>query len=62
MSFIESTRLSTHLIMDAGTAASVNYIWIETIAYAVCAVLMIFFGVERNLKAEQQEIANRVSK
>ena len=25
-------------------------------------VLMIFFGVERNLKAEQQEIANRVSK
>ena len=48
--------------LDAGTAASVNYIWIETIAYAVCAVLMIFFGVERNLKAEQQEIANRVSK
>lgn len=49
-------------MLDAGTAASVNYIWIETIAYAVCAVLMIFFGVERNLKAEQQEIANRVSK
>ena len=49
-------------MLDKGTAASVNYIWIETIAYAVCAVLMIFFGVERNLKAEQQEIANRVSK
>ena len=49
-------------MLDAGAAASVNYIWIETIAYAVCAVLMIFFGVERNLKAEQQEIANRVSK
>lgn len=48
--------------LDAGTAASVNYIWIETVAYAVCAVLMIFFGVERNLKAEQQEIANRASK
>ena len=49
-------------MLNKVTAASVNYIWIETIAYAVCAVLMIFFGVERNLKAEQQEIANRVSK
>lgn len=48
--------------LDARTAASVNYIWIETVAYAICAVLLIFFTVERNLKAEQQEIANRVSK
>lgn len=35
---------------------SVSYIWVETIAYAVCAVLMIFFGVEKFLKKDQETI------
>jgi GPH family glycoside/pentoside/hexuronide:cation symporter len=40
-------------------AITVSYIWIETIAYALCAVLMIFFAVEKNLAADQQTIKDR---
>lgn len=32
-------------------AISVSYIWIETIAYAACAVMILFFTVERELKS-----------
>lgn len=38
---------------------SASYIWVETAAYAVCAVLILFFTVEKNLKAEQAAIAAR---
>lgn len=38
---------------------SVNYIWIETIAYALCAVLVFFFTVEKHLPEEQAAIAAR---
>ena len=38
---------------------SINYIWIETIAFAVCAVLIFFFNVEKNLPEEQAAIAAR---
>ncbi|MBR2890474.1 MAG: MFS transporter [Oscillospiraceae bacterium] len=38
---------------------SVSYIWIETIAFAVCAVLVFFFTVEKNLPEEQAAIAAR---
>ena len=38
---------------------SVNYIWIETIAFAVCAVLVFLFTVEKNLPEEQAAIAAR---
>ena len=38
---------------------SMSYIWIETAVYAVCAVLILFFTVEKNLKNEQAEIAVR---
>lgn len=41
-----------------GTIA-VSYIWIETIAYAVCAALMLLWTVEKNLPAEQEAIARR---
>lgn len=34
-------------------AISASYIWIETIAYAVCAVLILFFTVEKELKARK---------
>jgi GPH family glycoside/pentoside/hexuronide:cation symporter len=38
---------------------TVSYIWIETIAYAVCAALIFLFTVEKNLPAEQAAIAER---
>ena len=42
---------------------SVSYIWIETVSYAVCAVLLfLFFRVEDNLKEEQDEIEKRNKK
>ena len=40
-------------------AITVSYIWIETIAYAVCAVLMLLWTVEKNLPEEQKAIAER---
>lgn len=43
----------------AQTAISVSYIWVETIAYIVCAALIFFFTVEKNLPKEQAEIAAR---
>lgn len=47
--------------MAAKSAISISYIWMETIAYAVCAVLILFFNVEKNLKKEQAEIAERTA-
>ena len=41
------------------SAITTSYVWIETIAYAICAALIWFFTVEKNLKAEQAEIAKR---
>lgn len=40
-------------------AISAGYIWTETIAYAVCAVLVFFFTIEKNLPGEQEAIAAR---
>ncbi|MDB8709227.1 MFS transporter [Mediterraneibacter gnavus] len=40
-------------------AISVSYIWIETIAYAVCAGLIFFFTIEKQLTDEQREIMRR---
>jgi len=39
------------------SAISASYIWVETIAYAICALIILFFTVEKNLSAEQAEIA-----
>ena len=46
-------------LMPINTASSVNYIWIETVAYGICAVLILFFNVEKNLSQEQAAIATR---
>ena len=43
----------------AQSAITVSYIWIETIAYAVCAALMLLWTVEKNLPAEQAAISQR---
>lgn len=34
---------------------SVSYIWVETIAYALCGALMIFWNVEKGLKKEKKD-------
>jgi GPH family glycoside/pentoside/hexuronide:cation symporter len=45
--------------LAARTAISVSYIWVETISYVICAVLIFFFTIEKNLKKEQDAIAER---
>jgi GPH family glycoside/pentoside/hexuronide:cation symporter len=45
--------------LAARTAISVSYIWVETVAYVVCAVLIFFFTIEKDLKKEQDAIAER---
>ncbi len=40
-------------------AISISYIWVETVAYAVCAALIFLFTVEKNLPEEQAQIAAR---
>ena len=42
----------------AQTAISVGYIWVETIAYVICAILIFFFTIE-DLPEEQKAIAAR---
>ncbi len=44
---------------SARMALSVSYIWIETICYGICALLILGFTVEKNLKKEQEEIKKR---
>ncbi|MDE6586561.1 MAG: MFS transporter [Clostridia bacterium] len=41
------------------TANTISYIWIETVAYGVCTVLMILFTVEKLLKGDRQTILER---
>lgn len=38
---------------------TISYIGVETVAYLICAVLIFFFTVEKNLPQEQGEIAAR---
>lgn len=44
----------------AQSAISVSYIWVETAAYAVCALLIFLWTVEKNLPEEQRAIAERI--
>ncbi len=41
------------------SAISISYIWVETVAYVICALLIFFFTIEKKLPAEQAEIAKR---
>lgn len=43
----------------AQQAISASYIWVETVAYALCAGLIFFFTIEKDLPKEQAEIAAR---
>ena len=40
-------------------ANTISYIWIETAGYGVCAVLMLFFTVEKLLKGDREAILER---
>lgn len=42
-------------------AISASYIWVETAAYVICAVLIFCFTVEKDLPQEQAAIARRQS-
>lgn len=55
---------ATDLVQSATVQSTiaVSYIWIETVAYAACAVLIFMWTVERNLPEEQKVIASRKSK
>lgn len=44
---------------SAMTAITVSYIWVETIGYAICAMLIFLWTVEKNLPEEQKVIAAR---
>ncbi len=41
------------------TMISISYIWIETVAYGVAALLIFMWTVEKNLSEEQAAIAAR---
>ena len=43
----------------AKAAISASYIWVETIGFVICAVLIFFFTIEKDLPAEQAAIAQR---
>ena len=50
------TMGQSSLVQGAITA---SYIWTETIAYIICAVLIFFFTIEKDLPEEQKVIAQR---
>ncbi len=45
--------------LSAQRAITVSYIWIETIGYALCGLLMLLWKVEKTLPQEQKAIADR---
>lgn len=48
-----------NLITNAGQNTAMvefSFVWIEVIAYAVCAVLLVFFFVEKGLKQDRETI------
>ena len=57
----EDAALAAQMVQTASTqtAISVSYIWFETVGYAVCALLMLVWTVEKNLPEEQAAIAAR---
>ena len=45
--------------VNTQVAIGISYIWVETAAYAICALLMLVWTVEKNLPEEQAAIAAR---
>ena len=44
---------------SAQAAISISYIWVETVCYAICALLIFLWTVEKGLPEEQAAIAQR---
>lgn len=57
----EDPALAAQMVqtVDTQVAIGISYIWVETVAYAVCALLMLVWTVEKNLPEEQAAIAAR---
>ena len=55
------TAIETGVGISGGAISAINwsYVWIETVAYAVCAIILAFFIVERFLKKDQETIKAR---
>ena len=49
----------TSQTVNVEVAIGISYIWVETAAYAICALLMLVWTVEKNLPEEQAAIAAR---
>ena len=45
--------------VNVEVAIGISYIWVETVAYALCALLIFMWTVEKNLPEEQAAIAER---
>ena len=62
---IAATPLATGIVSGMTSAfgaemgSVVSYIWIETGAYALCAIVVLFFGVERHLPEDNRIILER---
>lgn len=57
----DQTAIVGQTVQSAGVrfSISVSYIWVETIAYALCGALILLWTVEKNLKKEQEAIQAR---
>ena len=57
----EDAAAAAAMTQSAAVQSTISncYIWIETIAYAACAALMLLWTVEKNLPEEQKAIAER---
>ncbi|MGI5928603.1 MFS transporter [Pseudoflavonifractor sp.] len=61
VNYQKPTGAAETLVQSAAVQSTitVGYIWVETIAYVVCAALIFFFTVEKKLPEEQAAIAAR---
>ncbi len=53
--------ITTTFVQNSGVLSniSISYLWIETIAFGICAILIFLFNVEKNLDSEQKQIVER---
>ena len=61
VNYQKPTGAAEALVQSAAVQSTitVGYIWVETVAYVVCAALIFFFTVEKKLPEEQAAIAAR---
>ena len=57
----DQTAVVGEIAQPAGVQAAISssYIWVETIGFGICAVLIFLWTVEKNLPAEQASIRER---